>query len=381
MVLSEIVILKIFGYVGWDILSMMGGWDMDFIEKYYDKLSLNHVYVYQNLSFDFMYNELKKEKKYSDNLYRYQKFTPNELQKLISEGLWYNLMRLYQYQTVDKDMIIWLKRNNVKIHWIMVLRYQKLDSDAINDYLGMGYDINEIIKYQQVDPDVIYDHIEMIDIQILLSQHDLNEDFIEWISENVDLTEYKVLLCTYQSLSEDFMRNHLNLLCFETIAIFQYLSDTFIRDYVLNLDLSTILEYQNLGMDLIRNITAYNSFNWYNVLVYQNLDEDFIYDNINIFQDIAYHQQLSEKFIETNIDYLSWENISRYQKLSKDFIEKNKEFIDFELLEQNENINFDISDIKLGAGYIKWKKSIQDKIDNIQKDMKELEAEIDKGYS
>jgi hypothetical protein len=78
---------------------------------------------------------------------------------------------------------------------------------------------------------------------------------------------------------------------------------------------------------------------WYSISRYQKLSELFIINNSDkvCWYSISRYQKLSEQFIINNSDKVYWKYISKHQKLSEQFIDKYSDKVDKELLEDNWN--------------------------------------------
>lgn len=77
------------------------------------------------------------------------------------------------------------------------------------------------------------------------------------------------------------------------------------------------------------------------------------------WEEVSWRQDLTEKFIEKNLDKISWKYISASQKLTKKFIEKHAEEIDWAELYLNAKISDRVFDYinKVKSKYLKEKKN------------------------
>jgi len=121
-------------------------------------------------------------------------------------------------------------------------------------------------------------------------------------------------------LTEDFIREHKDLVCWTYISKYQKLSEDFIREHKDLVCWVYISTYQKLSEDFI--LEHKSLVNWYNISVYQKLSEDFIRENKDLvyWVYISEYQKLSEDFIREHKNLVNWIYISQYQKLSEDFI-------------------------------------------------------------
>lgn len=74
-------------------------------------------------------------------------------------------------------------------------------------------------------------------------------------------------------LSEEFMREFKDKICWGNISKFQTLSENFIREFQNKVDWYYISEYQILSEKFIREFE--DKVDWFNIFKHQNLSEDF----------------------------------------------------------------------------------------------------------
>jgi hypothetical protein len=125
---------------------------------------------------------------------------------------------------------------------------------------------------------------------------ELTTELVEQIKVNPEKHNWYEL-CSQYNLSEEFIREHKNLVYWGCISEYQKLSEEFIREH----------------KELV---------NWWNISACQKLSESFIREHKELvdWEYISKYQKLSEEFIREHKDLVDWIYISAYQKLSESFI-------------------------------------------------------------
>lgn len=161
----------------------------------------------------------------------------------------------------------------------------------------------------------------------------------EWVIENMDLTgdrEYilerywdhfgALDIIKWQELSMEFILKKLKKfkkeLCegIKTLSQYQPLSEEFIYKYFDEIDFEKVLVWSKLSIKFLQK---------YSTLFRAN----------DIVDVLCKYQDLTEKYIEKNMDWLDMKTISRYQNLSYKFIKKYEDKLDLKALSKNENYN------------------------------------------
>ena len=114
------------------------------------------------------------------------------------------------------------------------------------------------------------------------------------------------------------------------ISKYQNLSESFIREFQGKVRWFWISTYQNLSKDFIREFQ--NKVNWINISAHQNLSEDILEkfkDKIN--WKYIDPNNLSQSFLERNLDLFDVHDLIRRGKISKDCFEKEYEYMNLEI--------------------------------------------------
>ena len=119
--------------------------------------------------------------------------------------------------------------------------------------------------------------------------------------------QWREISC-YKYLSEVFIREFQNEVCWNYISESQKLSEAFIREFQDKVDWSRISYSQKLSEDFISEFA--DRVDWYNISFYQKLSEEFIreFKNKVNWHFISSCQTLSGRFIDEFIDYMYYEN-------------------------------------------------------------------------
>lgn len=202
-------------------------------------------------------------------------------------------------------------------------------------------------KFQLRQELIIKDyHTDKIVWKILLgrklySSFKLSEEF---------MMEFKDIICWediffYQKLSEEFMREVINIIPMQPsywikIPLCNNLSENFIKDFKDMLNWKYVFCTQSLSESFIKyiiNKIPMIAEYWKDISKCQKLSENFIEefkDNMD-WKQIWMHQSLSERFIKRFFNRLNEEDfwsISRYQKLSMLFIYMNRKLLSIPIL-------------------------------------------------
>jgi hypothetical protein len=100
----------------------------------------------------------------------------------------------------------------------------------------------------------------------------------------------------------------------------------------------TICKYETLSENFIR--VHKDLIAWYELSIYQTLSENIIREmkDYVLWAEISYYQILSEDFIREMKDYVDWDMIAYKQKLSYNFIREFQDKLDLGVLLDNETI-------------------------------------------
>lgn len=139
----------------------------------------------------------------------------------------------------------------------------------------------------------------------------------------------------YHKLSEEFIREFKDNVCFFYVSRYQKLSEGFIRDFKDEVDWFYISAHQKLSEDFIQEFQY--KVKWYYISMCQKLSENFIRKfqyKVNWY-NISMYQELSENFIREFQNKVDWYNISKCQKLSEGFIREFEIYLNKEYIKDN----------------------------------------------
>ena len=233
---------------------------------------------------------------------------------------------------VDWEGIAWNSNLSVatmekyfdKLNPTTLLINQKLPEQFIVDHSDIFFTkLERLFTFQKVSETFIRNIIPLLSINIwrIISYHqDLSAEFIEEFSEYVDIDN---ICCYQQNVSADFIIKHLN-----------------------DISIDDLIETRELPESLIDRISrsCLCDFNWDQVVMHQQLSEDFIRDHhsqfLSLWNKISEYQVLSEDFIREFKRYVNWNYISTYQTISEEFIEEFSDHINWRILRPNKKVSF-----------------------------------------
>lgn len=133
---------------------------------------------------------------------------------------------------------------------------------------------------------------------------------------------------------DKLVTNEITLL--EEINILDFIQDN--KDSFTQEDWNTISQYQKLSEDFIREHK--DLVYWPDISLHQTLSEDLIREHRDLvdWNWISHNQTLSEDFIREHKDLVNWYWISRSQKLSEDFIREHKDLVSWYWILSHPNI-------------------------------------------
>ena len=231
-----------------------------------------------------------------------------------------------------------------------IIHYIKNNNYSIMEYLSK-YDINFIIKFMNVPETIlkIFDK-NTINYHLLMKNQTLSENYvienmdkfkknkiIKYVSFSEDninkyflKKKYMNDIIIYQNVSEKFIENNIKKISLELlIKNIQNISEEFLMKhcYDKNCD-DLIIKYHKLSNETIEKYFMKNKKYIENIIINQNINEEFIIKNNHIINDnymlIIKHVVLSENFIIKYIlkytNDVIYETLIEYQKLSNNFI-------------------------------------------------------------
>lgn len=132
---------------------------------------------------------------------------------------------------------------------------------------------------------------------------DLTEKQIrKYIKKFGDDDDFWNVIAAYQTLSESFIREFANKICWQNVTTCQDISEEFMDEFKDKIDWNALCRWRRLN----------NTF----------MDKHA--DKIDWFRIVS-HQRLEEWFIEKHIDKLNFEKVLEYQQVSEDFIKRHKD--------------------------------------------------------
>lgn len=174
-------------------------------------------------------------------------------------------------------------------------------------------DWDKITKSIDMNQRIILKHAEYIELYYLSKFQILSQDTIMWIAadlfhfrndilrqkyeeelntirniiwvdksqEKDTIADIRVLywrnICTYQHLSEKFMKKFKNDMQWDIISRYQKLSEEFIREFKDRLNWHHLCRYQKLSENFIREFKDIY-IDWYMISIYQDYSNKFIFE-------------------------------------------------------------------------------------------------------
>lgn len=215
------------------------------------------------------------------------------------------------------------------IYWEEKSREPGLSEDFIRKNADNVCWLN-ISYHQKLSENFIREFQDKVSWKSISFAQELSEDFIQEFQDEVDWRD----ISTYQDLSEDFIRKHQNKVNWSEISRTQNLSENFIREFKDKIDWQWSELYKNLSEDFLVEFQDKVSFDL--LFIHKSLSEKTLYEyadwfvaNQRYLWDILIYQNLSEDFIRDFQDEVDWDYISKYQQLSEDFIREFKNEVDW----------------------------------------------------
>ena len=236
---------------------------------------------------------------------------------------------VYYYTTIVHPGIIRTKYENFKrsIYTSLYLT-QELNMGTFQDW-------TRISQYQKLSEEFIREHKDLVNWTRISQYQQLSEEFI---IEHKDLVNW-TCISEYQKLSEEFIREHKDLLNWTRISQFQQLSEEFIVEHKDLVNWNNISAYQKLSEEFI--CEHKDLVNWTRISIYQQLSEEFIHEHKDLvdWTRISQFQQLSEEFIHEHKDLVIWLNISQFQQLSEEFIVEHKDLVNWTCISKYQQLS------------------------------------------
>jgi hypothetical protein len=167
---------------------------------------------------------------------------------------------------------------------------------------------NTLCETQNPTAEFLEEFAQYVDWNCILSIHKLNEDIINK-HYKIITHKHKYSLYEHQTLSEEFLRDHIDDLEWGAVSQYQKLSEEFIFEFADKIKFGNVSYAQTLSENVIRKFQ--DRISWANISKQQILSEDFMRE----FED-----------------NLNWSYISRYQVFSEEFMLEFIDKLDFNII-------------------------------------------------
>lgn len=287
-------------------------------------------------------------KKYAEHinwekLLQVKPFTEAELimfRKHIPVEVWQKILPKHQH--LSEEFIFDYR---YLLDWVAISRYQKLSNGFIrkmSDYV----DWINISRYQELNEETIMEFENRVSWLYISMYQKLSEDFIRKYADRVNWMS----ICEYQNISEAFIIEFTDKVDWKTISKHKTLSESFILTNLDKLYLVYVVgKRHQLTVDTIDAILAHPKCDGGvidAIIMNQNIDSSYIEDSIiprftdvyNAWVWISIFPRLTEEFINTYADKLSWEHISRCQTLSETFISEHEDLVHWDEIFKHQNL-------------------------------------------
>jgi len=154
---------------------------------------------------------------------------------------------------------------------------QKLSEKFITDNIIADYNqqvIGAVFIYQKLSEEFCEKHCASFYLNHILEHQKLSEKFLYKHSENFNIGQFRII-SKFQILSEDFIREFQNNICWHNISYHQKLSEDFIREFQNKLNWK-FLGHNNLSSSFIKEFQY--KIDKYYLLYTFNLSKDMIAD-------------------------------------------------------------------------------------------------------
>jgi hypothetical protein len=239
-----------------------------------------HDFSLQNNNFDFIeYNGKKLIAIDPDSLF----------------GLdWENLIR---HHYVSED-VLRSYADRLDLCWGVICSSQKLSESFMRDFSDKLH-WDDICSYNELSEEFIFDFKDRVNWSILSMKKEFSLDFLEKLKDKIKWEHYLqkfLLLVEILNKYREYILKHMDVVC-----KYQILTEEFMREYVDHLDWYSVCKYQKMSESFIEEFR--DLVNWDMIGMYQVLSENFI---------LSYSNRLSSSKLLRN------ESIDHSQ-LDKDF--------------------------------------------------------------
>ena len=272
-------------------------------------------------------------------------FTESELltfKKFIPLDVWGTVLPRYQHLSEDI-----MYDNKYIFDWVAISQYQKLSPNfmrKMKDYV----DWVVVSKYQRLPVNIIEEFSDRISWLYVSEYQELCEAFIEKYADKVLWS----VICEYQDISEEFISKFAHKVDWRAVSKYRTLSEEFIAANIDKIYINEIVHSNTLSEDLLTTILSHPDCDTRTIdeiIIHQKPSTKFIEDNIiptfdenyNAWTLISIWPDLTEEFIDTYADKLSWEHISRCQNLSEEFIDAHSDLVHWDEIVKHQHISSD----------------------------------------
>ena len=231
-------------------------------------------------------------------------------------------LSMWQVSRFQPLSVSFLRKHKADIQWRAFFSHQKHSEEDLEAYIREGFVDKkvcwrDICTYQVLSEGFIRRHIgdENIDGKALLRKQNLSESFIEEFADKLGGWRY---ISARGKLSEDFIRRNAKRVAWLYICRFQKLSEPFIEEF--------------------------DAFvKWAEISGMQKLSEAFIERNAEKldWKIMSSAQKFSEAFMEKHKDKLNWAYLSAFQKLSDAFMRRHIQDLDLSRLVLSQKLTED----------------------------------------
>jgi len=239
-----------------------------------------------------------------------------------------NYAFFFKFQKVTEKFLVKFKYvyENYFDIWCIILIHQSISENFIKNNIPLNVSLstvfwNYISKYQSLSDIFMFENINVINFKNIFQFQKLSETFITNISINLDKKHWKSI-SKYQTLSEDFIRKYRNNIDWYYVSKYQKLSDKFVIEFREKLNCVKVLKHQRISPYVIKSFNFLEYYEWKCISKYQKLTSDFIiefYEKLH-WDYISEFQIIEEHVIRKYMNLIDWNKICEHQKLSEKFM-------------------------------------------------------------
>jgi hypothetical protein len=328
---TEEMIREFYDYLDNDILTITQKVPLDILNDKWNEFNLDLVSYYQKLNTDFILQ-------HADELnFPLLLLGGNITEEIIKDPILFDKISINQvikYVNLSEEF---LTKKDFYFNWKFISYYQtKLKEEFLEIYNSiLNFDM--LSERQELSEEFIKKYKNKLNGKLvsMKSSNNISESFIEL---NKDFFDGKMISKYKKNLSEDFILRNKQWLNIDYLLLYQELSENIIEKLILSPLQWKILSgsQKNLSEEFVTKY--FNKLDKFLLAKYQkNLSEEFFMNNIDKFSvnDILFYQEnLSENFfnflIEKNL--MNWTALSMRKDLTETFINTNSDKINMDLL-------------------------------------------------